>query len=63
MMNTDQIGSLVRSLALYGLGLLSVKLGLDNADVAGLAGAIAALAVALWGVWVKRSSATETKAS
>jgi len=53
----EQVGSATRSLLLFGLGLVAVKFGLDAGTVASLAAAGAAIVVAIYGVWIKRSSA------
>lgn len=56
-MNNDQVGSAVRSIVLFFLGLFSVKLGIDAATSTSIAAAVAALAVAGYGMWIKRNSA------
>ncbi len=60
-MNSDQIGSIVRWIASSALAVLITKGWLDNTDAQALAGAIATLAVAAWGVWV-HNSANKVKA-
>lgn len=49
----EQVGSAARSVILFGLGLVAVKLGLDAATVASLGAAGAAIVVAIYGVWIK----------
>ena len=50
---TEQVGSAVRSVLLYGLGLASVKYGLDQATITSIATAVSALVVAGYGIWIK----------